>query len=98
MFTFITGLIAVLVCGALIGYERQFKSKIIGIRTCILIMLGSFVFTYISIKIGGDPSRVTAQIASGVARIFSTLLSIGMSNLACIKYSKCVSCGKTKQL
>ena len=34
MFTFITGLIAVLVCGALIGYERQFKSKIIGIRTC----------------------------------------------------------------
>ena len=66
MFTFITGLIAVLVCGALIGYERQFKSKIIGIRTCILIMLGSFVFTYISIKIGGDPSRVAAQIASGV--------------------------------
>lgn len=69
MFTFITGLIAVLVCGALIGYERQFKSKIIGIRTCILIMLGSFVFTYISIKIGGDPSRVAAQIASGVGFI-----------------------------
>ena len=69
MFTFITGLIAVLVCGALIGYERQFKSKIIGIRTCILIMLGSFVFTYISIKIGGDPSRVAAQIASGVGSL-----------------------------
>lgn len=47
----------------------QFKSKIIGIRTCILIMLGSFVFTYISIKIGGDPSRVAAQIASGVGFI-----------------------------
>ena len=32
-------------------------------------MLGSFVFTYISIKIGGDPSRVAAQIASGVGFI-----------------------------
>ena len=30
---------------------------------------GAFVFTYISIKIGGDPSRVAAQIASGVGFI-----------------------------
>lgn len=28
--------------------------------------------------------------ASGVARIFSTLLSVGMSNLACTTYSKCI--------
>lgn len=34
----------------------------------------------------------------GVARIFSTLLSVGMSNLACTTYSKCISCGKTKEL
>ena len=36
--------------------------------------------------------------ASGVARIFSTLLSVGMSNLACTTYSKCISCGNTKEL
>ena len=36
--------------------------------------------------------------ASGVARIFSTLISLGMANLACTTYSKCISCGKTKQL
>ena len=36
--------------------------------------------------------------ASGVARIFSTLISLGLSNLACTTYSKCISCGKTKQL
>lgn len=36
--------------------------------------------------------------ASGVARIFSTLISLEMANLACTTYSKCISCGKTKQL
>ena len=36
--------------------------------------------------------------ASGVARIFSTLISLGTSNLACTTYSKCISCGKTKEL
>ena len=36
--------------------------------------------------------------ASGVARIFSTLISLGIANLACTTYSKCISCGKTKQL
>ena len=69
MLSFIGNLVIVLVCGALIGYERQHKSKIIGIRTCILIMLGSFLFTYISTRIGGDPARVAAQIASGVGFI-----------------------------
>lgn len=36
--------------------------------------------------------------ALGVARIFSTLISLGMANLACTTYSKCISCGKTKEL
>lgn len=29
---------------------------------------------------------------------FSTLISLEMANLACTTYSKCISCGKTKQL
>lgn len=36
--------------------------------------------------------------AFGVARIFSSLLSLGTSNLACTTYSKGISCGKTKEL
>ena len=36
--------------------------------------------------------------ASGTARIFTSLLSFGTSNLVCTTYSKCISCGKTKQL
>lgn len=35
---------------------------------------------------------------SDIARTFSTLISLGMSNLVCTKYSKCISCGKIKEL
>ena len=36
--------------------------------------------------------------ASGAARIFTTILSFGMSNLVTTKYSTCCSCGCTKEL
>ncbi len=35
--------------------------------------------------------------ASGVARIFSSLLSLGVSNIDCTTYSKCTNCGKIKK-
>lgn len=40
-----------------------------GIRTCIFILLGSYIFTYISLNVGNDHSRVLAQIVSGVSFI-----------------------------
>lgn len=69
MVNFIIGIGAIILCGTLIGYERQHGSKVIGIRTCILILLGSFLFTYISSLSGGDPARITAQIVTGVGFI-----------------------------
>jgi putative Mg2+ transporter-C (MgtC) family protein len=69
MLNFIIGIITIFLCGTLIGYERQCSSKVIGVRTCILIILGAFLFTYISTVIGGDPARITAQVASGVGFI-----------------------------
>lgn len=66
---FITGLIFIVTYGIIIGYERQHSSKVIGIRTCMLILLGSYLFTYISVNIGTDHSRVLAQIVSGVSFI-----------------------------
>lgn len=69
MLNFIIGIVAIILCGTLIGYERQHGSKVIGIRTCILIILGSFLFTHISTIAGGDPARITAQIVSGVGFI-----------------------------
>lgn len=66
---FFVNLVILILCGFILGYERQKTNKVVGIRSVILLMLGSFIFTYISTRIGGDPSRVAAQIASGVGFI-----------------------------
>lgn len=64
-----------ILCGGLIGLERELKSKPAGIKTNMLICLGSTLFTAVSVftaeafvKEGhyGDPSRVAAQIVSGI--------------------------------
>lgn len=82
---FFLNLTILILCGVLIGYERQKTNKVIGIRSVILLMLGSFIFTYISTRIGGDPSRVAAQIASGVGFIGAGVIwkstSTNISNL-----------------
>jgi putative Mg2+ transporter-C (MgtC) family protein len=61
-------LLVSLALGALIGAEREYKSRNIGFRTIILITLGSTLFTIISVIIAGnaDPSRVAANIVTGV--------------------------------
>lgn len=52
--------------GAVIGFEREYRSKPAGLRTLILISLGSTLFTIISIRIGGDPSRMAANVITGI--------------------------------
>jgi putative Mg2+ transporter-C (MgtC) family protein len=57
------------VCGAVFGIERQVKGKPFGIRTCVLISLGSTVFVYLGqmvVVTQGDPSRVIGQVVSGI--------------------------------
>ncbi|MBC7385854.1 MAG: MgtC/SapB family protein [Cryobacterium sp.] len=62
-------------CGGIVGLERELKSKPAGLKTNILICLGSAIFTATSVLISnangpggapGDPSRVAAQIVSGI--------------------------------
>jgi putative Mg2+ transporter-C (MgtC) family protein len=55
--------------GAIIGFQREHAKKPAGLRTHILIALGSALFTLLSIYgFGGnvDPSRVAAGIVAGV--------------------------------
>jgi putative Mg2+ transporter-C (MgtC) family protein len=55
--------------GALLGLEREWKHKDAGLRTNILIAIGSALFTVMSIELTdakGDPSRVAAQIVTGI--------------------------------
>ena len=53
--------------GAAIGLEREYNSKAAGLRTMIMICLGSTIFTELSMIIGGaNPDRVAANILTGV--------------------------------
>jgi putative Mg2+ transporter-C (MgtC) family protein len=58
-------------CGAIVGIERQLRGKAIGIRTSILICLGTEVFVRLSTNMAVDgavvdPTRVLGQIVTGV--------------------------------
>ena len=55
--------------GTIIGMEREYRSKSAGLRTMILISLGSTLFTVISVKLGGDVSRIAANIVTGIGFI-----------------------------
>ncbi len=56
--------------GGVIGLEREWRKKDAGLRTNILIAIGSALFTLMSIELTdaatGDTSRVAAQIVTGV--------------------------------
>jgi putative Mg2+ transporter-C (MgtC) family protein len=60
-------------CGFLIGVERQIRGKPAGIRTSILICLGTTVFVRLGLEAGvasgTDPTRVLAQVVTGVGFI-----------------------------
>ena len=55
--------------GAIIGAERQYRQRNAGLRTNILVSIGAAAFTILSYTISGetgDPSRVAAQLVSGI--------------------------------
>lgn len=57
------------VCGAIVGFEREKGHKPAGLRTQILICVGSAVFTVVSMSpaMGAhEPARIAAQIVTGV--------------------------------
>lgn len=56
-------------CGAIIGLERQLRGKPVGIRTSSLIVLGTYVFIVVSMEVSNasaDPSRIIGQVVTGV--------------------------------
>lgn len=56
--------------GAALGFEREWRQKYAGLRTNILIAIGSTLFTVMSLDVssgsGGDSSRIAAQIVTGI--------------------------------
>lgn len=55
------------IIGTALGIEREYRSKAAGLRTMIVICLGSTIFTEISINIGGNsPDRIASNIITGI--------------------------------
>lgn len=59
---------AALLFGALIGVERQWRQRMAGLRTNTLVALGAAGFVVFSQLVPGDgsPTRVAAQVVSGI--------------------------------
>jgi putative Mg2+ transporter-C (MgtC) family protein len=58
-----------ILCGAIIGLERQLRGKAAGIRTSILICLGTSIFVALGASFSGDrvdPTRVLGQVVTGI--------------------------------
>ncbi|NOX37981.1 MAG: MgtC/SapB family protein [Calditrichaeota bacterium] len=57
-------------CGGLIGLEREKDQKPAGIRTQMLVAIGSAMFMVVSLSVGSDfrvdPSRIAAQVVTGI--------------------------------
>jgi putative Mg2+ transporter-C (MgtC) family protein len=56
-------------CGGIIGLERQLRGKAAGIRTSILICLGTELFVGLGSSFAGervDPTRVIGQVVTGI--------------------------------
>lgn len=82
-------IIFAIILGSIIGLERELTNKSAGLRTQIMVCLGACMFTILSIH-GfatavtlyplGDPSRVAAQIITGIGFIGAgTVLRQGLT-------------------
>lgn len=59
-----------IICGGMIGFEREYRNKTAGFRTIILICLGSTIFTMVSVNAGlGTDDRIAANIITGIGFI-----------------------------
>ena len=61
--------VVAIACGAIVGTERERHDKPAGLRTLILVCLGSAVFTMVSFAFTtttGDSGRIAAQIVTGI--------------------------------
>lgn len=63
------GLGIALLCGFIVGLERQLSGKPVGIRTCCLICLGTYTFVSVGQSLPGqseDLARIIGQVITGI--------------------------------
>ena len=65
--TFIIRISICFILSILIGIERQYRHKTVGLRTNVLVSLGAFMFVSVSFDFSNlDHTRIAAQVVSGI--------------------------------
>jgi putative Mg2+ transporter-C (MgtC) family protein len=91
-----------LVCGTIIGSERELFNKVAGMKTLMLVCLGSTLFATISMfvgqKAGVDETRIIGQIVTGIGFLGAGVILqskngvYGMTSAANIWFTGAVGC------
>ncbi len=69
-FTEVGQVLFAFIIGAIIGIEREFRSKPAGFRTMILICVGSCLYTILSKEVSAiSPDRIASNIVTGIGFI-----------------------------
>lgn len=66
---FIVRIFCCFLLSMIIGLERQYRHKMVGLRTNALVSLGSFLFVYMSVGLSPehqDVTRIAASVVSGI--------------------------------
>jgi len=64
---FFIRILACFILSTIIGIERQYRHRLVGLRTNVLVSLGAFMFMCISFKANTtDETRIAAQVVSGI--------------------------------
>ena len=67
--SFLLGLLICFLLSFLLGLERQYRRRFLGLRTMILVSVGSYLFVSFSFLLTGyqsDASRIAAQVVAGI--------------------------------
>ncbi|RTL63051.1 MAG: MgtC/SapB family protein [Hyphomicrobiales bacterium] len=69
-------LVIAVLLGSLIGFERQWRQRMAGLRTNTLVALGAATFVLFAKLVPGDasPTRVAAQVVSGIGFLGAGLI------------------------
>ena len=68
MIQFVLHIVVAVLLGAAIGLERQWRQRLAGLRTNTLVAMGAAAFVALSLLADqtGDPTRIAAQVVSGI--------------------------------
>lgn len=72
---FLLDLLLCIIAGFVIGLERESRKKDAGISTHTLVILGSMLFTFLSMQVDPEStSRIAAQVVSGIGFLGAGLI------------------------